>query len=108
MTRQKYHQADNDDHTMTVEEQGVNDKNNNDDDDDENLPFSIFPKQRHPGPSWFASTMDYFPFGLELDYYYQVKNRNPSTTMKRTVTARDAAFSPAIKLKSKGGGGVNE
>ena len=49
MTRQMYHQTDNDNHTMTVEEQGVNDKNNND--DDENLPFSIFPKQRHPGPS---------------------------------------------------------
>jgi len=51
LARQKYHQADNDNHTMTVEEQGVNDKNNNDDDDDENLPFSIFPKQRHSGPS---------------------------------------------------------
>lgn len=91
---------------MTVEEQGVNDKNNNDDDDDENLPFSIFPKQRHSGPSWFASTMDYFPFGLELDYCYQVQNRNPSTTMRRTVTAGDTAFLPAIKLKSKGGGGA--
>ena len=81
---------------MTVEEQGVNDKNNNDDDDDdENLPFSIFPKQRHSHPSWFASTMDYFPFGLELDYCYQVQNRNPSTTMRRIVTAGDTAFLPA-------------
>ena len=55
MARQKYHQADNGNHMMTVEEQGVNDKNNNDDDDDddddENLPFSIFPKQRDSGPS---------------------------------------------------------